>query len=214
MSLQRRAQHFARIRAFLSAFLYERNKLQLLYIDFFNSARDKQEIEKEIDYIRENREVIELMFKAMSADSVHEYRMLTDAAYLVANLKIDVNKCPECRSRDVISYNWRQICNKCGVVIDNGYEPDYKKYNCYKRITYVKQLIKRKLADLSYYTKQRIVREACNILRQVDSHFSYSYMFRFILKKLKLYQYVDRFKLIKNPDMLDEFDEFYQKYIN
>jgi hypothetical protein len=190
------------------------NKLQLLYIDFFNSARDKQEIEKEIDYIRENREVIELMFKAMSVDSVHEYRMLTDAAYLVANLKIDVNKCPECRSRDVISYNWRQICNKCGVVIDNGYEPDYKKYNCYKRITYVKQLIKKKLADLSYYTKQRIVREACNILRQVDSHFSYSYMFRFILKKLKLYQYVDRFKLIKNPDMLDEFDEFYQKYIN
>jgi hypothetical protein len=195
------------------------NKLQLLYIDFFNSARDKQEIEKEIDYIRENREVIELMFKAMSIntysiDSVHEYRMLTDAAYLVANLKIDVNKCPECRSNDVISYNWRQICNTCGVVIDNGYEPDYKKHNCYKRITYVKQLIKKKLADLSYYTKQRIVREACNILRQVDSHFSYSYMFRFILKKLKLYQYVDRFKLIKNPDMLDEFDEFYQKYIN
>jgi hypothetical protein len=195
------------------------NKLQLLYIDFFNSARDKQEIEKEIDYIRENREVIELMFKAMSIntysiDSVREYRMLTDAAYLVANLKIDVNKCPECCSRDVISYNWRQICNKCGVVIDNGYEPDYKKHNCYKRITYVKQLIKKKLADLSYYTKQRIVREACNILRQVDSHFSYSYMFRFILKKLKLYQYVDRFKLIKNPDMLDEFDEFYQKYIN
>jgi hypothetical protein len=195
------------------------NKLQLLYIDFFNSARDKQEIEKEIDYIRENREVIELMFKAMSIntysiDSVREYRMLTDAAYLVANLKIDVNKCPECYSRDVISYNWRQICNKCGVVIDNGYEPDYKKHNCYKRITYVKQLIKKKLADLSYYTKQRIVREACNILRQVDSHFSYSYMFRFILKKLKLYQYVDRFKLIKNPDMLDEFDEFYQKYIN
>jgi hypothetical protein len=75
------------------------NKLQLLYIDFFNSARDKQEIEKEIDYIRENREVIELMFKAMGVDSVHEYRMLTDAAYLVANLKIDVNKCPECRSR-------------------------------------------------------------------------------------------------------------------
>jgi hypothetical protein len=140
--------------------------------------------------------------------------MLTDAAYLVANLKIDVNKCPDCCSSDVISYNWRQICNKCGVVIDNGYEPDYKKHNCYKRITYVKQLIKKKLADLSYYTKQRIVREASNILRQVDSHFSYSYMFRFILKKLKLYQYVDRFKLIKNPDMLDEFDEFYQKYIN
>jgi hypothetical protein len=46
--------------------------------------------------------------------------MLTDAAYLVANLKIDVNKCPECCSRDVISYNWRKICKKCGVVINSS----------------------------------------------------------------------------------------------
>jgi hypothetical protein len=50
------------------------NKLQLLYIDFFNSARDKREIEKEIDYIRENREVIELMFKAMS---IAQYSVFT-----------------------------------------------------------------------------------------------------------------------------------------
>jgi hypothetical protein len=79
-----------------------KNKLQLLYIDFFN-LRDIPEI----DYIRENREVIELMFKAMSVDSVHEYRMQTDAAYLLANLKIDISKCPEC-SADVIDYNWQQ----------------------------------------------------------------------------------------------------------
>jgi hypothetical protein len=68
------------------------------------------------------------MFKAMSADSVHEYRMQTDAAYLLANLKIDISKCPEC-SADVIDYNWQQLCNECGLVIDNRCKPDYKKYN-------------------------------------------------------------------------------------
>jgi hypothetical protein len=189
------------------------NKLQLLYIDFFNSERDKQEIEKEIDYIRENREVIELMFKAMSIENVHEYRMLTDAAYLVANLKFDVNKCPDCRSRDVIDHNWRKICKKCGVVIANSCEINSKKYNYYKRITYIRQLIKKKLADLPYNTKQRIVREACNILLQFDRytnrHFSYSTMFRRILKKLELYEYVDRFKQLKTLHALEACDEFY-----
>ena len=189
------------------------NKLQLLYIDFFNSERDKQEIEREIDYIRENREVIELMFKAMSIENVHEYRMLTDAAYLVANLKFDVNKCPDCRSRDVIDHNWRKICKKCGLVINNSCEINNKKYNYYKRITYIRQLIKKKLADLPYNTKQRIVREACNILLQFDRytnrHFSYSTMFRRILKKLELYEYVDRFKQLKTLHTLEAFDEFY-----
>ena len=184
-----------------------------MYIDFFNSVRDKQEIEKEIDYVRENREVIELMFKAMSIENVHEYRMLTDAAYLVANLKFDVNKCPDCRSRDVIDHNWRKICKKCGVVIDNSCEVNSKKYNYYKRITYIRQLIKKKLADLPYNTKQRIVREACNILLQFDRytnrHFSYSTMFRRILKKLELYEYVDRFKQLKTLHALEACDEFY-----
>ena len=192
-----------------------RNKLQLLYIDFFN-LRDKQEI----DYIRENREVIELMFKAMSintysADSVHEYRMQTDAAYLLANLKIDISKCPECYA-NVIDYNWQQWCNKCGVVIDNRCKPDYKKYNFYKRITYIRQLIKKKLFDLPRNMKEKIVREASNILQQFDGYtrlgtrpFSYSSMFRRILKKLELYEYVDRFKLLKTPHALEVCNEFY-----
>jgi hypothetical protein len=180
------------------------NKLKLAYIDYFKL--------RDIDYIRENREVIELMFKAMSVDSVHEYRMQTDAAYLLANLKIDISKCPEC-SADVIDYNWQQLCNECGLVIDNRCKPDYKKYNVYKRITYIRQLIKKKLVDLPRNIKEKIVCEASNILQQFDRytnrHFSYSTMFRRILKKLELYEYVDRFKQLKTLHALEACDEFY-----
>jgi hypothetical protein len=83
----------------------------------------------------------------------------------------------------------------------------------YKRITYIRQLIKKKLVDLPRNTKQRIVHEASNILQQFDRYtnrqFSYSTMFRRILKKLELYEYIDRFKPLKTPHVLEACDEFY-----
>ena len=77
---------------------------------------------------------------------------------------------------------------------------NYSKYenNMYKRKTYVKIIINQKLNDLSGNMKEQIINETNNILFQFKktnlnkrkSFFSYSFKFRYVLNKLKLYKQV------------------------
>lgn len=182
------------------------NKLQLLYIDFFNGI-DRQ---KEIDYIRENKEIIDLMFKSMNG--VHEYRMLTDYAYALANLKI-VNKCSGCASRDVYNDNCKIVCNSCGVVGEYTGSVSIKK-NVYNRIDYVQKLMEKILPDLPYNTKDLILRECKNVLYEFNRRydiksFSYPPMFHYVLKKLRLNEYIDRFPFTETEKVRKLHVEFY-----
>ena len=90
----------------------------------------------------------------------------------------------------------------------------------YKRKTYVKIIINQKLDDLPNNMQERIINESNNILFQFNktnlnnrkSFFSYSYMFRYILNKLKLFNYIDRFKLLKTKSILKTNEEFYSTF--
>jgi RecA-family ATPase len=70
-----------------------------------------------------------------------------------------------------------------------------KQNNIYKRKTYVRSIINKKLYDLSQLNKEKIIKESNKIFVQLNkinhnnrkSFFSYSYMFRYILTKLELY---------------------------
>ena len=73
----------------------------------------------------------------------------------------------------------------------------------YKRKSYFKIIIKQKLNDLFGNMKVRIINKTNDILVQFNktqsrkSFFSYLFIFRYTLNKIKLYNYVDRFKLLK-----------------
>ena len=64
--------------------------------------------------------------------------------------------------------------------------------------------------------KERIINEANNVLfefkktnlNERKSFFSYSYVFRYILNKLKLYNYIGRFKPLKRKSILKNSEEF------
>ena len=152
--------------------------------------------------------------------------MLTDIDYRFKHKKINDNMCYNCKSNNII-YDEQKTCKDCGIVLANIYvtsynRDNYNKYinNMYKRRTYVKVIIKQKLDDLSGNIKEQIINEANNILFQFNktnlnkrkSFFSYSYMFRYVLNKLKLYKYVDRFKPLKTKSILKTNEEFYSTF--
>ena len=68
--------------------------------------------------------------------------------------------------------------------------------------------------------KEQIINETNNVLFQfnksnlnkVKSFFSYSFMFIYVLNKLKLYKYVDRFKSLKAKSILSTNEEFYSTF--
>jgi transcription elongation factor Elf1 len=204
------------------------SKLQMLYIDLFNSEckRDIASINNQINYIRNNVEVLDLISKAHGVNNIHDYKMLSDINYKMKHTKKEYNNnCPNCNSYNIIDDNGQITCTKCGSVIGYKYitgykeKENYNKYinNIYKRKTYVKILINKKLNDLSYSLKEQIINEINNILFQFNktnknrrkSFFSYSYMFRYVLDKLKLYDYIDRFKKLKTRSILKVNEEFY-----
>ena len=96
----------------------------------------------------------------------------------------------------------------------------YKIINQNKNYTYVKILINQKLNDLSGNMKAQIICEANNALFQFNntnlskrkSFFSYSYMFRYKLNKLKLYKYIDRFKPLKTKSILKTNKEVFSTF--
>ena len=101
---------------------------------------------------------------------------------------------------------------------------NYNKYvnKMYKRKTYVKVIIKQKLNDMLGNIKEQIINETNNILFQFNkislnkrkSLFSYSFIFRYVLHKLKLYKYVDRFKPLKTKSILKLTKNFMKHFIN
>ena len=201
------------------------NKLQLLYIELFNSShkQDIKSINNKINYIRNNEEIFDLICKTNDIDNIHDYKMLTDVDYKIKHMKIN-NICINCQSINIL-HDEQITCIDCGSVLGYQYvtsyslNQNYNKYinNIYKRKTYIKTIIKQKLNDISNKIKEEIINETNNILFQFNktnmnqrkSFFSYSYMFRYILNKLKLYEYIDRFKPLKTKSIMKSNDEFY-----
>ncbi len=207
------------------------NKLQLLYIDLFNAKHDcyKKSINEQINYIRNNDEVLQLCIEAFHAGNLHDYKMVTDRNYRMEHSKKYDHNCPECKSYDLIDEDGKITCTNCGSVL--GYkltaisyteQQNYNKYpnNMYKRKTYVKLLINQKLYDLSYDLKERIISEINKILalfnktnaNNRNSFFSYSYMFIYVLNKLKLNDYIGRFKPLKCESVIKANEEFYSAF--
>ena len=164
-----------------------------------------------------NKQPRDLICKTINVKTMHEYKMLTDLDYRFKNMKINNNAFFNCKSTNIVFDDQKTFIN-CGSVLGNVYVTSHNQRdtytiyvnNMYKRKTYVKILINPKLNDLSGNMKARIINEVNNVLFQFNktnlnkrkSFFSYSYMFRYILNKLKLYKYIDRFKPLKTKSIL------------
>jgi hypothetical protein len=207
------------------------NKLQVLYIDLFNAKHEyyKQSINEQINHIRNNDEILQLCIEAFHAGNLHDYKMVIDRNYRMKHSnKYDCN-CPDCMSYNIIDLDGQTTCTNCGLVLEYkhaaiGYieRQNYNKYrsSMYKRKTYVKIIINQKLYDLTCNQKEQIVSETNQILAQFNktkinqrkSFFSYSYMFRYVLNKLKLNEYIDRFKQLKIESINKANAEFYSTF--
>ncbi len=202
------------------------NTLQLLYIDLFNAKHDCyiKSINEQINYIRNNDEILQLCIEAFHAGNLHDYKMVTGRNYRMEHSKKYDHNCPECKSYN-INYDGQITCMDCGLVIGYTYilgyyeRDNHYKYvnNMYKTMTYVKILINQKLSDLSYNLKEQIIIEIKKIFvhykktnkNRRKSFYSYSYMFRYVLNKLNLNDYIDRFKPLKGESVIKANDEFY-----
>ena len=174
-----------------------------------------------------NKDPFELICKTINFKNFQYYKILTDLDYRFKRIKINNKVRPNCKSNNII-YDDQENCIDCGYVLDNvfvtGYNQrnNYTKYvnNMYKRKTCVKIIINQKLSNLSGNLKERIINETNNILFQFNkanlnkrkSFFSYSYMLRYILNKLKLYNYIDRFKPLTTKSILQTNEEFYSAF--
>ncbi len=197
------------------------NKLQILYIYLFNAKckRDIASINNQINYIRNNEEVFDLICKTKDVDNIHEYKMLTDLDYKYKHMKINNNICSNCQSNNIVSDD-EIACIDCGSVLGyqfvTGYnqKQNYNKYvnNKYKRKTYVRVQVENKLHDLTNVIKERIIKEAEFILyfKLYKIKINYRYLFRYILNKLQLYEYVDRFPQHKTKSVAKRNNELYK----
>ena len=177
--------------------------------------------------INVNKDPFDLMCKTINVKNVHDYKILRDLDYIFKSMKINNYVCPNCKSNNII-YNSQKTCLDCGYLLDNVYvtinnqRDKYTKYtnNMYKTQKYVKIIINQKLNNLSGNVKERITNETNNILFQFNktnlnktkSFFSYPYMFRYILHKLKLYNYMDSFKPLKTKSILQINEELYSTF--
>ena len=193
-----------------------------------NDTECISKINSKINYINDkiNEEIFELLSKVQDVDNKHDYLMITDIDYRAKHRKINTNKCENCNSINIFNVDGIKTCIQCGSALGCNYVADYddmehytKLINIYKRKTYVKTIIKSKLRDLSQINKENIIKESNRIfvefnksnLNQRKSFFSYSHMFRHILNKLELFDYVDKFKPLKTKHTLSANEEFYNK---
>ena len=175
--------------------------------------------------IKTNNDPLDLICKTINVKTIHDYKMLTDLDYRFKHMKITNNVSPNCKSNNII-YDDQKTCIHCGNVLDNVYVTSYNQRNNYtryvnnmsKRKTNVKIIINQKLDNLPNNIQERIINESNNILFQFNnlnkrkSFFSYSCMFRYLLHKLKLCKYIDRFKVLKTKSILKTNEEFYSTF--
>lgn len=207
------------------------NKVPLLKSELFKTNHEyyRRAINEEINYIVNNDEVLQLCIEAFHAGNLHDYKIVTDRNYRKKHIiKYDHN-CPDCKSYDIIDEDRQITCSNCGLVLrykftDIGYIEwqNYNKYpsNIYKRMSYVNILIDQKLPDISSNHKERIICEIKKILTQFNktnknnrkSFYSYSCMFRYVLNKLKLVEYIGRFQNSKTKATIKTNEEFYSAF--
>ena len=196
-------------------------------IDLNLVADDIEMIKQKHDDIDEAYdEILELLMTVWGVDNKHDYLMLTDINYRRKNRKHNRNSCDNCNSINIANVYGHNTCINCGCVLGCVYTmtfndmQHYSRVNSmYKRKNYVKTIINDKLYDLSQTNKEKIINESNRIfvefnrlnLNQRKSFFSYSYMFRYILNELELFDYVDKFKPLKTKHTLAANEAFYNK---
>ena len=186
-------------------------------------------IEEDINQMRlsntNNEDILLFLSQVYGVDNKHDYLMVTNVDYRRQHQNKNYN-CDICQSINISNIDGLYICTNCGSVLGYNYVLTYNDMECYtkhnniyKRRTYIKTIINEKLSDLPQVDKEKIIKLSYKIFTEFNkinlnkrkSFFSYSYMFRYILKKLELNNYIDKFKPLKIKHVLAANEEFYNK---
>ena len=181
-------------------------------------------IEQDINQMRlgdvNNDDILLFLSQVYGTENKHDYLMVTNVYYRRQHQT--KNYC--CDRCNVSNIDGLYTCVNCGSVFGYKYELTYNDMqnykmpnNIYKRKTYINAIINEKLSDLPQVEKEKIITLSNKIFTEFNkinfnkrkSFFSYPYMFRYILNKLNLSDYVDRFQPLKTKHVLAANEAFY-----